>query len=89
MGNSRDFAARGARATRPRDSRRDAALLRNEELSTSFSAMATILQNRLGSAWDPFDVTADGQRFLVNAVDQPQAAEPINVVVNWDAELKK
>ncbi len=51
--------------------------------------MATILQNRLGSAWDPFDVTADGQRFLVNAVDQPQAAEPINVVVNWDAELKK
>jgi Tol biopolymer transport system component len=51
--------------------------------------LATILQNRLGSAWDPFDVTADGQRFLVNSVDQPQAAEPINVVINWDAELKK
>ena len=51
--------------------------------------LATILQNRLGSAWDPFDVTADGQRFLVNSVDQPQAAEPINVVVNWDAELKR
>jgi Tol biopolymer transport system component len=51
--------------------------------------LATILQNRLGSAWDPFDVTADGQRFLVNSVDQPHAAEPINVVVNWDAELKK
>jgi len=51
--------------------------------------LATILQNRLGEAWDPFEVTADGQRFLVNAVDQPQAAEPIHVVVNWDAELKK
>jgi hypothetical protein len=45
--------------------------------------------NRLGSARDPFEVTADGKRFLVNSPDQPQAAEPINVVVNWDAELKK
>jgi WD40-like Beta Propeller Repeat len=42
--------------------------------------LATILQNRLGSAWDPFDVTADGKRFLVNSVDQPQAAEPIAVL---------
>jgi len=46
-------------------------------------------QNRLGSAWDPFDVSADGKRFLVNSPDQPQAAEPIDVIVNWDAELKK
>jgi Tol biopolymer transport system component len=46
-------------------------------------------QNRLGSAWDPFDVSADGKRFLVNSPDQLQAAEPINVIVNWDAELKK
>jgi eukaryotic-like serine/threonine-protein kinase len=46
-------------------------------------------QNRLGSAWDPFDVSADGKRFLVNSPDQPQAAEPINVIVNWDAGLKK
>ena len=46
-------------------------------------------QNRLGSAWDPFEVSPDGKRFLVNSSDQPQAAEPINVVVNWDALLKK
>jgi hypothetical protein len=46
-------------------------------------------QNRLGSAWDPFDVSADGKRFLVNSPDHLQAAEPINVVVNWDAVLKK
>jgi Tol biopolymer transport system component len=51
--------------------------------------MLVSLQNRLGSAWDPFEVSADGKRFLVNSVDQPQEAEPINVVVNWDAELKK
>ena len=46
-------------------------------------------QNRMGTAWDPFEVAADGKRFLVNSPDQPRAAEPINVVVNWDAELKK
>jgi hypothetical protein len=46
-------------------------------------------QNRMGSAWDPFDVSADGKRFLVNSPDQPQVAEPINVIVNWDAKLKK
>jgi hypothetical protein len=46
-------------------------------------------QNRLGSPWDPFEVAADGKRFLVNSPDQLQAAEPINVVVNWDAGLKK
>jgi eukaryotic-like serine/threonine-protein kinase len=51
--------------------------------------MLVSLQNRLGSAWDPFEVAADGKRFLVNSTDQPQAAEPINVIVNWDAELKK
>jgi Tol biopolymer transport system component len=56
-----------------------------------FSAhlMLASMQNRLGSAWDPFEVSADGKRFLVNSVDQPQAAEPINVIVNWDAELQK
>jgi eukaryotic-like serine/threonine-protein kinase len=51
--------------------------------------MLVSMQNRMGSAWDPFDVTADGKRFLVNSPDQPLAAEPINVIVNWDAELKK
>jgi hypothetical protein len=33
--------------------------------------MLVSVQNRLGSAWDPFDVTADGRRFLVNSLDQP------------------
>ena len=46
-------------------------------------------QNRLGSAWDPFEVSADGKRFLIDSPDQLQAAEPINVVVNWEAGLKK
>jgi hypothetical protein len=51
--------------------------------------MRTSTQNRLGSAWDPFEVSNDGKRFLVNSVDQPQAAEPIKVIVNWNTELQK
>jgi len=46
-------------------------------------------QNRLGSAWDPFEVSADGKHFLVDTPDQPQTSEPINVIVNWDTALKK
>jgi len=51
--------------------------------------MALSYQNRMGSALDPFDVSADGKRFLVNSADPLHAAEPINVIVNWDAKLKK
>jgi Tol biopolymer transport system component len=36
-----------------------------------------------------FDVTPDGQRFLVNTATQAQVSVPITLVVNWPAELKK
>ncbi len=35
-----------------------------------------------------YDVSADGQRFLVNARMREQTAPPITVVVNWAADLK-
>jgi hypothetical protein len=34
-----------------------------------------------------YDVTADGTRFLV--ASSVQSSATLNVVVNWDAELKK
>jgi hypothetical protein len=34
-------------------------------------------------------VAADGKRFLVDSMDQTPAPEPINLIVNWSAELKK
>ena len=34
-----------------------------------------------------FDVTADGQRFLVTLETTPQR-EPIQVIVNWDEQLE-
>jgi hypothetical protein len=37
----------------------------------------------------PYDVTADGQRFLVNTVVREASAEPITLLVNWQALLEK
>jgi serine/threonine protein kinase/Tol biopolymer transport system component len=36
-----------------------------------------------------YDVTADGKRFLVDTRGGSASAPPLNVVVNWDARLKK
>lgn len=37
----------------------------------------------------PYDVSADGQRFLINTTPEQTAYAPITVVLNWTAELKK
>jgi len=37
----------------------------------------------------PFDVTADGKKFLVNSGNTKEANEPLTLVQNWPAELKK
>jgi eukaryotic-like serine/threonine-protein kinase len=36
-----------------------------------------------------YDVSADGQRFLINTVPEQTASAPITVVLNWTAGLKK
>ena len=36
----------------------------------------------------PYDVTSDGERFLVNALAEETTAIPITVVVNWTAALE-
>ncbi|MBI4468216.1 MAG: serine/threonine-protein kinase [Acidobacteria bacterium] len=36
-----------------------------------------------------YDVTSDGQRFLVNTVVEQRAPSPITLVTNWTADLKK
>jgi hypothetical protein len=43
---------------------------------------------RLGMGTMPFDISRDGQRFLI-ATSGNAEPTPITVVVNWDAELKK
>jgi dipeptidyl aminopeptidase/acylaminoacyl peptidase len=37
----------------------------------------------------PYDVTADGKRFVVNSWDRKEGGEPATIVLNWPAELKK
>ena len=37
----------------------------------------------------PYDVSADGQRFLVNSRNVESTSTPLNVVVNWTALLKE
>ncbi|HEV2198794.1 MAG TPA: protein kinase [Bryobacteraceae bacterium] len=37
----------------------------------------------------PYDVAPDGQRFLVRATPQQQAGQPLTLIVNWPAGLKK
>jgi len=36
-----------------------------------------------------YDVSRDGSRFVVDSLDADQASAPLNLVVNWTAELKK
>ena len=36
-----------------------------------------------------YDVSADGQRFLVNTTVQEQQPAPLTLVVSWTADLKK
>jgi Tol biopolymer transport system component len=36
-----------------------------------------------------YDVTQDGQRFLINTYVKNGAVQPMTVVLNWDAEMKK
>jgi Tol biopolymer transport system component len=37
----------------------------------------------------PFDVTADGKKFLVNSGNLKEGNDPLTLVLNWAAELKK
>jgi Tol biopolymer transport system component len=41
------------------------------------------------TGFSPYEVAPDGQRFLVRATPQQQAAEALTVIVNWPALLKK
>ena len=48
-----------------------------------------LVYSPMSPEWGAYDVTADGKHFLVDSMDQVPAPEPINLIVNWDAELKK
>jgi eukaryotic-like serine/threonine-protein kinase len=41
------------------------------------------------NGFSDFDVTADGQHFLVNTLVEQNARSPVTVVMNWTADLKR
>ena len=48
-----------------------------------------LFQTREAGLASPYDVTADGQRFVIVSEAQASAASPATVVLNWQAGLKK
>jgi hypothetical protein len=68
-----------------------AALVRSGE-SFEVGAPVSLFEFRAGSFVlnnSPYAVTADGQRFLINAVVETESNAPLTVVVNWAAGVKK
>lgn len=48
-----------------------------------------LFETRPSTPGNVYDVTRDGQRFLVNTAVQAQSSSPLTLVVNWTADLKK
>ena len=59
-------------------------------VETSKPVPMVALTSPLPGLVSPYDVSLDGQRFLVlDPVDQTLALSPLAVVLNWDAGLKQ
>ncbi len=63
------------------------------EMKTSGSALEVgavlpLFATQSKSVGSLYDVSADGQRFLINSVEEKESS-PITLVVNWTAQLKK
>src|SRR5262249_7019062 len=56
--------------------------------SLQFGARRGILGPLIGGRGYPYDVSADGQRFLVLVTSGRRAAQPLTLVQNWVAALK-
>ena len=52
-------------------------------------AARPLFEIRPGGPGNVYDVSADGQRFLVNMAVEQQITAPLTLVLNWTADLKK
>ena len=66
-----------------------AAAVNGKGSSFEVGAVKPLFETRTLTGSGGYDVSADGQRFLVNTAPEQAAAAPITVVVNWTAGLKK
>jgi len=72
------------------DNRLMAASVNGKGTGFEVSAVKPLFATRIvvGGGYQ-YDVSADGQRFLINAAPEQAASAPITVVLNWTAGLKK
>jgi Tol biopolymer transport system component len=55
----------------------------------TLGAAKALFETRPMRGGTAYDVTGDGQRFLVNTLVQAQSSVPLTLVVNWPAAVKK
>ena len=71
------------------DSRLMAAEVNGEGVAFHVGEVRPLFQTRAPSVGAAYDVSANGQRFLVNTLEEDTIPPPITVVVNWVAGLMK
>ena len=72
------------------DNKLVAAAVNGKGSSFEVGAVKPLFQTRaVGPLGSPYDVSADGQRFLINTRPEQTAAVPITVVMNWTEGLKR
>ena len=71
------------------DNKLMAAAVNGKGSSFEVGAVKPLFQTRATGTRYSYDVSADGQRFLINTAPEQAASAPITVVVNWTAGLKK
>jgi serine/threonine protein kinase/Tol biopolymer transport system component len=57
--------------------------------SFDVDAVKPLFQTRATATRYSYDVSADGQRFLINTTPEQTTSAPITIVLNWTAGLKK
>ncbi|HXP80244.1 MAG TPA: protein kinase [Verrucomicrobiae bacterium] len=72
------------------DNRLMAASINGKGAGFEVGAVKPLFATRIvGGGIYQYDVSADGQRFLINTAPEQATSAPITVVLNWTAELKK
>jgi len=71
------------------DNKLMAAEVNGQGATLEVGAVRSLFEIHSGVTGNPYDATADGQRFLVNTAVEQTTASPITLVVNWTADLKK
>ncbi len=52
-------------------------------------AVEALFQTRPSTIGVPYDVSADGQRFVIATLQSEEVSPPLTLVLNWTADLKK